>query len=75
MAKRLAPTTLRRLSTRRIQTAAEGDHADGGNLVLRVRDLVGEVGRLARRCRCWLVGVVDWIEAVCKVARVSCINL
>lgn len=38
MAKRLATSTLRRLSTRQIQTAVDGDYADGGNLLLRVRD-------------------------------------
>lgn len=38
MSKRLATGTLRRLSARQIQTAGEGDHADGGNLILRVRE-------------------------------------
>lgn len=38
MAKRLATATLRLLSTRQIQTAGDGDHTDGGGLLLRVRD-------------------------------------
>lgn len=46
MAKRIAAGTLRRLSTRQIQTAGEGDHADGGNLLLRVRD--GRAGWIFR---------------------------
>jgi hypothetical protein len=37
MGRRRLPSNLHRLSVREVQTAGEGDHPDGGGLLLRVR--------------------------------------
>ena len=38
MARKRLPSRLHLLSVRELQTAGNGDHADGGGLMLRVRD-------------------------------------
>jgi hypothetical protein len=37
MAQRRLPAKLHLLSVRQVQTAGDGDHSDGGGLVLRIR--------------------------------------